>query len=156
MNHIQNGSMEGWKRWTHRPWCVTILYSLVHTFFFFFSEIETLAFFSSKTRFKNLFQNLLESMKNHTFCIAFQFFLLSLHLKYEISYPNGYRKSHKRAKGFVGNFSARPLGLFWSGHLHSEGFGARGRQSIHRDTKENSWCGRSGNGSSSETDGEMI
>ena len=38
-----------------------------------------------------------ESMKKHTFCFGISFFLLPLHRKYDKSYSNGYRKSHKRA-----------------------------------------------------------
>lgn len=35
-------------------------------------------------------------MKNHTFRITFQFFLLLLHMKYDKSYSDGYRESYKR------------------------------------------------------------
>lgn len=35
-------------------------------------------------------------MKKHTLCVENRIFLLPLHQKYDKSYSNGYRKSHKR------------------------------------------------------------
>ena len=57
----------------------------------------------------------------------------------------------KERRALLG-ISQQDLGLLWSRHLYSQGFGARRGQSVVTDTTEDTGCGGYGNGVAGKTD----